>query len=218
VSRDYSRLLGASAGAAGLAVAAKLSALVTVANLHGAALRVGLAWGWFPYLDVIADRATFASIVALSTAAMAAVAAFRLFPLALRGGADPDLVSGRLVGVAVAAETLGLEYARHLLHGPVLAWPAAALALGAIGVGVASATVAALRSAASGPMERAGAAHPSGLPEPTPARLAPRAQDAPLVPTAMLSLPPDPFTWDRREPESGLEEEAAAIADSILSD
>lgn len=212
MTRDYSRLVGASAGAALLAGGAKLSAVVTVANLHGAELQVGLAWGWFPYLEVLADRATFAAIVTLSTAAMAAVAALRLLPLALRGGADPDLVGGRLLGVAVAAETLGLEYARHLLDGPLLAWPAAAMTICCIAVGIVSGAVAGLRSAGSRPVERAAAAPSSALPQPAAVHRAPPAPNAPIVPTAMLSLPADPFTWDRREPVAGLDEDGTRVA------
>jgi hypothetical protein len=196
VTRDYGNLVTASAGAALLAVAVKLSAVVTIANLHGASLRPRVALGWLPYVEVLADRTTFTQIVTLSTAAMAAAAALRLLPAALRGGADPDLVSGRVVGVAVAAETLGLEYVRHLVDGPLLAWPAAAVVLGLLAAGTAAGVAAAARAGDGDPTvpaaTRAGA---RGVRRPG------RRRASPVVPTAMVSLPADPFAWDRDEAE-----------------
>lgn len=204
MTRDYGRLVGASAGSALLAVAAKLSAVVTIANLQGTTVRVGLARGWIPYVDVPADRASFAELVTLSTAAMAVVAALHLLPVALRGRAAPDLARGRLVGVAIAAETFSLEYARHLLDGPVLTWPAAALTLGALGVGIAAGLAAVARSWRLDPPGASAPFRASEVSKPEAA--APRG---PVVPTAMLSLPPDPFTWDRREPATGLDGDGA---------
>lgn len=205
--RDYTRLVGASAGAALLAVAAKLSGIITVANLQGAALRPRIAHGWLPYLDIVADRAVFTQVVTLSTAAMAAVALLRLLPAALRGGGDPDLVAGRLLGVAVAAETLGLEYVRHLLDGPVLAWPGAALVLAALGAGAGAGAIAVIRSQ--------NPAAPTAARPDRPAIPHPR-REPPLVPTALISLPSDPFGWDRDE--AGLEDDGVPDAIPARSD
>lgn len=214
MSRDYARLVSASAGAALLAVAAKASAVVTIANLQGAPLRPRLAFGWFPYVEVLADRATFSRIVTLSTATMAAVAALRLLPGALRGHADRDLVTGRLLGVVVAVETFGLETVRHLVAGPVLAWPEAGAALTLLGVAVAAGTVAAIRAGAG----------PVAAPVPSPATAARRPETGDdgrrppppsprlVMPTAMLSLPPDPFAWDRHQPIAGMDDDRSPAA------
>jgi hypothetical protein len=199
MTRDYGNLVAASAGTALLAVAVKLSAVVTIANLQGASLRPRVALGWLPYFEVLADRAAFTQIATLSTAAMAAVAALRLLPAALRGGADPDLVSGRIVGVAVAAETLGLEYVRHLVDGPLLAWPAAAIVLGMLAAGTAAGVAAAARAGDRDPAVPAAArAGELGT------RRRGRRRAPPVVPTAVVSLPPDPFAW--ANDSAGIEE------------
>ena len=218
MTRDYAPLVRGAATAAALVVAAKLSAVVTVANLGQVPLEVRFAFGFLPHIQVLADRPEFVEIVTRSTMAMAAVAALNLARPAIRGGADPDLVAGRMIGLIVAAETFALEVVRHALHGPVVAWPAAALTLAALALGAAAAAAAALRARhprlTATPEGHAAARGETEAPPRPPAPGAPaqahpehgasghEAKQRPVrrpgreVPTGPAPLPSDPFDWE----------------------
>ena len=185
--RDYGPLVRSALGATLTVVAAKLSAIVSLANLQGTQLDVQLAGGVLPYLQVVAEGPAFSSIVTWSTVAMGAMAVLQMLGPALRGGATPDLVTGRLIAVVVVAETTLLEVARHFLGDPVLLWN---------GVGITAALVAAAcglelvaQRRAIVPFDRDRAQAP--IPTRAAAPIAPEP-----TPPQPLELPPDPFAWE----------------------
>ena len=129
-------LLGAAVGAALVAVAVKISGVVTIANLEQATLHPRMMWGFVPTIEVTAGRSVFVTVVSLSTLAMAGVTAARLLWPAIRGGADRDVLWGRLIGVVVAGETAMLELVRHVRETAVVRSDLQTLTWALVGAGI----------------------------------------------------------------------------------
>ena len=117
-------------------VAVKISGVVTIANLEQATLHPRMMWGFVPTIEVTAGRSVFVTVVSLSTLAMAGVTAARLLWPAIRGGADRDVLWGRLIGVVVAGETAMLELVRHVRETAVVRSDLQTLTWALVGAGI----------------------------------------------------------------------------------
>ncbi len=140
-------------GAIFVAVALKISAVVTLANLDGIEIVFGWQFGFVPELTIVAPDPVFAALVTKSSAVMVAGTAIRLIPMAVRSQPLP-LALGRVLGLVVAVETLSLEALRRIGGHPLLVGDGVMVALlaGATGMGLAVVALARAHDVAPEPM------------------------------------------------------------------
>ena len=118
MKRTYGVLLDAAVRAALLTLAAKVFAVVIIANLEGATVELRTFATVLPYLSVSAAPSVFLQISTYSTLVMALVATAYLVPTVVRPAFPPQRTWGRILGVVVAAETLTVQIILHYVGMP----------------------------------------------------------------------------------------------------
>ncbi|MDX2343129.1 MAG: hypothetical protein QNL12_05035 [Acidimicrobiia bacterium] len=126
--RTYEHLVLAAFSAALTVLLTKIAATLLIANMLDATVTIQFFLGFLPYFGVIAEPATFASIVTFSTIAMITASLLLLVRPVLQVGWSRQRIWGRGVGLAIGAETFFLEALRHWIWPSVLRWDWAWLA------------------------------------------------------------------------------------------
>lgn len=121
-SRTYERLVVSAFSAALTVLLTKIAAVLLIGNLLGATITIQFFLGFLPYFGIIADASTFTSIVTFSTIAMITAGLVLLIRPVLQIGWNGQIIWGRGVGLAIAAETFLLEALRHWISPDVLRW------------------------------------------------------------------------------------------------
>lgn len=120
--QTYERLVAAAFSSALMVLIAKIGAVLLISSFAGATITVQFFLKVLPYFGIIAEPRDFATIVTFSTIAMITVGLGMLVRPVLQVGWDRQVVWGRAVGLAIAAETFLLEAIRHLLWPDVVRW------------------------------------------------------------------------------------------------
>lgn len=122
--------------AALIAVALRVSGIVTLANLDIVEFSWSLTYGFMPTITLKAHPVVVADLATKATVVMLAGTMLRVVPFVIKRGNGPTVL-GRSVGVFVAIETLLLTGYYHLQRPPVVGGDALAIAVALSVAGVA---------------------------------------------------------------------------------
>lgn len=128
---DWWPLVRSTVASVALVLVGKVIGTLAVAAVQGAPWRVA-TWNGLPYFRVETAPAQFAQVVSWSSLVMVAGIVVASIVAVRRRDLARDVVDGRLLGLVVAAETLGLEVLRHVMAGPVVSWTLVSISLGAL--------------------------------------------------------------------------------------